>query len=416
MKQLHFGIPLLVLSILVAVFLLAACASTPSTPPTTPATSPATTTPAATTPVSTNPGYTFNISNNSGLGDYLVDANGMTLYYFTKDVNGVSNAAGAVLQNWPVVYAQNIVIPSTLDSGDFATITRADGNKQTTYYGWPLYLYAGDKAPGDIKGDGVGGVWFLIKVDWYTVLIMTRSGIGNYLADADGKTLYWTSKDTAGQSNVTGTVLANWPVFYSRADSKPALVIPSALKSADFGTITRADGTPQTTYKGWPLYYFIQDKASGDTSGQGVGGVWFAVDPAASGPMSMPATSTPASTTPAPTPTPTPAPAPSSSPAGAAVTINLAAKNMAFDMSTITVPAGAKVTINFNNQDGGIPHNFSLFTDSSANPPALFQGQIINGPATVAYTFTAPAAAGTYFFRCDIHPTLMTGSFVVTAQ
>jgi plastocyanin len=95
------------------------------------------------------------------------------------------------------------------------------------------------------------------------------------------------------------------------------------------------------------------------------------------------------------------------------VTIALVAQGMAFNVSTITVSAGAAVTINFNNQDSGIPHNFSLYTNSSASPPALFQGQIITGPATMTYTFTAPAQPGTYFFRCDIHPTTMTGSFVV---
>jgi len=121
---------------------------------------------------------------------------------------------------------------------------------------------------------------------------------------------------------------------------------------------------------------------------------------------------------PAPSPTPSPGPSPTATPTpapggGAPVTIDLIAKNMAFSMSTITVSAGASVTINFDNQDAGIPHNFSLFTDSSATPPALFQGQVVTGPAKVTYTFAAPAKAGTYFFRCDIHPTVMTGSFIV---
>jgi plastocyanin len=97
---------------------------------------------------------------------------------------------------------------------------------------------------------------------------------------------------------------------------------------------------------------------------------------------------------------------------GTPVTINLTAQNMAFDKSTITVPAGASVTINFNNKDS-ITHNFSVYTDSSAAPPAIYQGQIITGPKTTTYTFTAPTTPGTYFFRCDIHPTLMTGKFIV---
>jgi plastocyanin len=90
----------------------------------------------------------------------------------------------------------------------------------------------------------------------------------------------------------------------------------------------------------------------------------------------------------------------------------LTAQNVAFDKTTISVPAGASVTINFNNMDS-VPHNFALYTDSSAST-AIFQGQIITGPAIATYQFTAPSAPGTYFFRCDVHTTIMTGSFIVT--
>jgi plastocyanin len=115
------------------------------------------------------------------------------------------------------------------------------------------------------------------------------------------------------------------------------------------------------------------------------------------------------STTSTPSSTPT-----VSSPVGTgnSVTIGLTAKNIAFDKSTITVPAGAQVTINFDNQDSGIPHNFALYTDSSAKT-SIFVGGKITGPKTTTYTFTAPATPGNYFFRCDVHPTQMKGTFVV---
>ena len=121
-------------------------------------------------------------------------------------------------------------------------------------------------------------------------------------------------------------------------------------------------------------------------------------------------TTTPATTTTTPSATTTTTTTTTS--AGTPITINLTAQGMAFSLSTITVPHGARVTMNFNNADS-VSHNFALYTNSSAAPPALFQGQIVAGPATVVYTFTAPATPGTYFFRCDIHPTLMTGSFNV---
>jgi plastocyanin len=98
---------------------------------------------------------------------------------------------------------------------------------------------------------------------------------------------------------------------------------------------------------------------------------------------------------------------------GTPVTISLVAQGMAFNMSTITVPAGVSVTMNFDNQDSGIPHNFAAYTNSSAST-SIFVGQMINGPSKVTYTFTAPATPGTYYFRCDAHPFTMTGSFIVT--
>lgn len=98
--------------------------------------------------------------------------------------------------------------------------------------------------------------------------------------------------------------------------------------------------------------------------------------------------------------------------AGSNVTIGLTAENMAFNTSTITVPAGAKVTMNFNNMDSGIPHNFAAYTNSSTST-TIFKGEVITGPKTTTYTFTAPSKPGTYFFRCDVHPTTMTGQFIV---
>lgn len=109
-----------------------------------------------------------------------------------------------------------------------------------------------------------------------TVDIKTKDGIGSYLTDEKGMTLYLFTKDSENKSVcvAAGGCLERWPIFYSeKAD------VAKGLKAADFGTITRDDGKKQTTYKGKPLYYFFKDKASGDTAGQGVGGVWYIVAP-----------------------------------------------------------------------------------------------------------------------------------------
>ena len=115
------------------------------------------------------------------------------------------------------------------------------------------------------------------------------------------------------------------------------------------------------------------------------------------------------------TPTPSsmgsPTPSPSAT-TGAFTNIDLTAQNMAFDKKTITVPASVQITINFNNMDSGTPHNFAVYTDSSAGT-AVFKGEIITGPTTTTYKFTSPTKPGNYFFRCDVHPTTMTGTLVV---
>jgi hypothetical protein len=99
-------------------------------------------------------------------------------------------------------------------------------------------------------------------------------------------------------------------------------------------------------------------------------------------------------------------------PSGGAVTVDLVAHNIAYNTSLITVPACANVTVHFDNQDPGTPHNFAVYTNSQATS-AIFQGAIITGPKTTTYTFTAPCTPGDYWFRCDVHPSIMTGTFKV---
>jgi plastocyanin len=97
----------------------------------------------------------------------------------------------------------------------------------------------------------------------------------------------------------------------------------------------------------------------------------------------------------------------------ASVALSLTARNIAFDTGTLSAPAGSTVALTFVNDDAGVPHNFALYTDSSASVQ-IFTGALVTGPATTVYTFTAPGTPGTYFFRCDPHPATMTGSFIVT--
>ena len=109
----------------------------------------------------------------------------------------------------------------------------------------------------------------------HAVKKMAKDGVGNYLADAKGMTLYWFKKDSAGKSACEGPCVGKWPIYY-----RETVAPGEGTTAADFGTITRDDGKKQTTFRGYPLYYWTGDKAPGDTSGQGVNNVWYVIDPA----------------------------------------------------------------------------------------------------------------------------------------
>jgi predicted lipoprotein with Yx(FWY)xxD motif len=107
------------------------------------------------------------------------------------------------------------------------------------------------------------------------VKTMNKEGIGDYLTDANGMTLYWYKNDKKGTSNCSGPCLEKWPAFLAKAP----ITVSGTLKVEDFGTITRKDTKKQTTFKGYPLYYYAMDKKSGDTNGQNANNVWFVIDP-----------------------------------------------------------------------------------------------------------------------------------------
>lgn len=97
-----------------------------------------------------------------------------------------------------------------------------------------------------------------------------------YLTGNGGMTLYYSLNDAPGNSisNCIGDCSTIWPPFYS-----DMIQVPSGLSTADFATITRTDGKLQTTYKGWPLYNYRDDKKPGDTNGDKVNSISFIIYP-----------------------------------------------------------------------------------------------------------------------------------------
>jgi predicted lipoprotein with Yx(FWY)xxD motif len=114
-----------------------------------------------------------------------------------------------------------------------------------------------------------------VAVGGETVAI-AESDLGQILVDGEGRTLYLFTNDTAGESVCYDDCEANWPPLLAEGD----ITVGAGLDAALFTTVARTDGTMQVKVGEWPLYYFANDAAAGDTNGQGVGEVWFAVSPA----------------------------------------------------------------------------------------------------------------------------------------
>lgn len=218
-------------------------------------------------------GSTIQIHSANGVS-YLTDSHGMTLYVFALDASGKSSCAGLCAKFWPAFDAQNLVPPGSLSASDFGTITRASGARQTTYMGWPLYRFAGDKKPGQTNGNGFKGLWALAAVPFYSVMVVDTHARGKYLVDGNGNTLYYFTKDPVGKSVCAGICARIWPPY-----EPSALSLPSLLKSSDFGIITRSGGSPQLAFQGHPLYTFSGDHTRGETKGYGFKEFWYTVDP-----------------------------------------------------------------------------------------------------------------------------------------
>ena len=142
---------------------------------------------------------TIKVAQNPQYGQILVDASGKTLYYFTKDTPGAGTSAcsGTCLAVWPAFHATTVKISPPLNTADFGEITRADGLKQTTWKGWPLYSYANDAAFGDAKGYGFNNVWYVMSPSGIVTLAPTTTTIST---PAPATTIPTTARTTAPTS------------------------------------------------------------------------------------------------------------------------------------------------------------------------------------------------------------------------
>jgi predicted lipoprotein with Yx(FWY)xxD motif len=166
MKQ-HLGIGFAALALAAA---LAGCGGSPGTSTTTTTPAAPATSPAATSapPTASSPAAAAAVdlkTASSSEGSIVVDAKGMSVYFFTKDVkdSGTSACTGACNAAWPPVTTASDSPAVEGVTGTVGTIPAPEGKKQVTVNGLPVYYYVKDKAAGDILGQGVNGAWYLVS-------------------------------------------------------------------------------------------------------------------------------------------------------------------------------------------------------------------------------------------------------------
>jgi len=180
--RMSLGTPLVKVALpgLALALTLAACGSSKTTTAASPTTVPVSSSSGSSATTSMGAGYgasttvgasgssssvTVSVASNSALGTkILVGPNGHTLYMLSKDTATTTHCTGSCAQIWPPLLTNGAPMAgSGVNSSLLGTLTRPGGGTQVTYDGHPLYYFAADSAPGQIKGEGVAHIWFALS-------------------------------------------------------------------------------------------------------------------------------------------------------------------------------------------------------------------------------------------------------------
>jgi predicted lipoprotein with Yx(FWY)xxD motif len=183
-------------------------------------------------------------------------------------------------------------------SGHVGFLHRPGAEKQVTFNGYPLYWFAGDSAPGQDHGVGIsafGGTWLLVHAGAHTsmttpyaaammstTLQTAKVGKSNLLVNSSGRTLYLLSSEKGAKIKCSGGCLNFWPPLLV-ADSVTHVSVGKGVMGK-VGFVARGATMKQVTVNGYPVYTYAGDTKAGTTTGEGVkalGGVWYALNPAA---------------------------------------------------------------------------------------------------------------------------------------
>ena len=218
-----------------------------------------------------------------------------------------------------------------------------------------------------------------------TVFVRQDAAVGSYLTDPNGMTLYLFTNDTvAGESTCYDDCATKWPPV----TAEEPLALPM-LVSGELSLIDRTDGSKQLAYNGIPLYYWQNDKQAGDTTGHGIGDVWFVVAPGTEFGAGAPTMATPA-----PIDLGTPA-------AAGDIDVTLTEYSITANASTLKV--GQEYTFQLTN-DGVSVHEFVLEQAGAADEPLELNGVETEvediQPGTTASLTVTFTEAGSYQVSC----------------
>ncbi|MDT7785878.1 MAG: hypothetical protein QOF58_4297 [Pseudonocardiales bacterium] len=217
----------------------------------------------------------LNVAEIDDLGQVVTDVLGFTLYRFDNDKPGESTCDGECAANWPpATVADENFTATGVDKALVGSIVRKDGSRQLTVGGMPQYRFAKDEKPGETKGQGSQGKWFVTGKGGERTRLAARTGViaglGAVLTNDAGLTLYRFDGDKPGESTCDGKCAESFPAVTVEGEPRVKGVDPKLL-----GTITREDGKKQLTVANWPQYTFKNDTKPGEGKGVTVP-QWFA--------------------------------------------------------------------------------------------------------------------------------------------
>ena len=210
--------------------------------------------------------------------NYLIhSSSNLPIYTFDEDTLNQTNCDLNCQKTWPIFTGMNTQ-SSDIEIFDSNTAHLA-------YRKHPLYFYKEDTAQGDIGGNNIDKKWHLIYAPTPTNDSQTKfsadsdSMTQTYLTDAKGRSLYRFDKDDLDSSKCYEECEETWPVFYQENLGN----LPFGTQKSDFSTITRdlmqSKYSKQTSYKGSPLYYYVNDNQLAEsTKGDWFKGSWHLVE------------------------------------------------------------------------------------------------------------------------------------------